>query len=183
MRWNAVPSAGKRDNLVGGLFPVLEIGRHTGPFSEGLGRGVDGNENDVGIGYSFLDIGGEEEVFAPYLFYYFIETGFKDGDGIGIPLPNPLGADIHDFDPVPGAFQRDDGHGRTAHIPGPNAKDVLLKFHSQLLVFQPLKHENTKTLRFLLCAFVSLWQNFNLGYTLYILILYFARFSSIHRQF
>ena len=118
--------AGVFQDLAGRLFPVSEIRRHPRPDAEGLGGGVDADEDDVVVPDGPFDIRREKEIFPPRLGDDLVQARFVDGQAGRVPGGDPLRVDVHDGDPVIGAFFGDDGHGRTAHVAGPDAEDVFL---------------------------------------------------------
>jgi hypothetical protein len=119
-------------DLSGGFFPVLKIGGHAGPETEGFGRCVHADEDDVVLPDTCFDIGAEEEIPSACCPDEAIQIGFEDGEIVGIPGRNPFGVDVHDRHPVAGALAGNHGHGRAADITGPDAEDVLFEGHSVL---------------------------------------------------
>jgi len=92
------------------LLPILKIGGHAGPFTEGLGRGVHTDKDDVTGFDSRGNIRGEEEVSPPGAPDYLLKPRLVKGKMIGVPGFNLLLVDIDHGHAIFGAFVGDNGH-------------------------------------------------------------------------
>ena len=70
-------------------LPVSQVRGLARSEAAGLGRGVDGDEDDVGLSDVFLDVGAEEEVFSAALFDDVVETWLVDGELVAVPGGDP----------------------------------------------------------------------------------------------
>ena len=97
---------------------VLEIGGEAGTDTRLLGRGVDGNENEVGLANALVDIGGEEEVAAARLADDVLEAGLVDGEvEVGrVPRVDTRLVKVDDGDLDVGALEGDDGARRASNV-------------------------------------------------------------------
>jgi len=130
---NNLVGCGGFENLPGGFFPVLKIGRHAGPDAEGFGRRVDADEYNVRFPDSLFNIRAEEQIPAAGGQDDLIQARLVNRQTIRIPLINPIGIDIHNGHPILGTFMGNHRHGRSAHIAGTDAQDVSGKkrFHDE----------------------------------------------------
>jgi hypothetical protein len=95
---------GTLQDLAGGFFPVLQVGGHAGAHPEGLGGGVDADEDDVVLPDGRFDVGAEKEVAAAGRLYHLVQAGLEDGHAVGVPLGDAVGVDVHHGDFVLGHF-------------------------------------------------------------------------------
>lgn len=107
----------------GGEFDVAEVGGATGTSAVGFGGGADGDEDDVGVFDGLDDVGAEEEVPAAGGLDDFIESGFVDGEGSGVPGGDAGLVEVTDGDLDVGAFVGDHRHGGSADVAGSETTD------------------------------------------------------------
>ena len=99
---------------------VLEVGGEASTDARLLGRGVDGDEDEVCLGDSLVNVGREEEVAAAGLLDNVNETGLVDGQlEVGrVPCINTRLVQVDDRNLDVGALERDDSAGRPAYAHG-----------------------------------------------------------------
>ena len=115
--------------LVCGAGAVYLLGnalfrRATGADAVGLGRGVDRDEDDIGLLDLPGDIGGEKEVLAPGLLYNVVEPRLEDRQVAAVPGRDARGVHVHDRHGDVGALEGNHGHGRATHVASADAADV-----------------------------------------------------------
>jgi hypothetical protein len=77
------------------------------------------------------DVRGEEEILAPTFVDDLVEAGLVDGQLLGVPLGDALGALVDDRHPDVRALEGDHAAGRTAHVAGPDAADLRYRHLGQ----------------------------------------------------
>ena len=113
-----------REDLAGGLLPVLQVGRPAGALAEGLRRRVDGHEDDVGVADAAGDVGREEQVAPAGPADHLVEARLVDRQRVAVPGGDARVVDVHDGDPRVRALVGDHGHGRAADVARADAEDV-----------------------------------------------------------
>ena len=117
---------GAAPDLARGLFPVLQVGGAPGPLSEGLRRGVDGDENDIAFPDAALDIGREVQVAAAARLDHLQQARLVDRQPVAVPGGDAVGIDVDDGDQAVRTLGRDHGHGGAANITGANTEDIFV---------------------------------------------------------
>ena len=87
---------GNLGNLTGAELAVLDVGGTSGADALRLGRGVDGDEDDVGLVDLVVDVGREEQVATAALLNDLGQTGLVDGQIVAVPGIDLLLGKIHD---------------------------------------------------------------------------------------
>lgn len=107
----------------GGGLDVAEVGRAACTDAVGFRGSSDTDEDEIGCGDGGFEVGGEVEVFAAAGLDDFLEAGFVDGEGIGVPCVDAGLVHVADRDLDVGAFVGDHGHGWAADVAGAEAAD------------------------------------------------------------
>ncbi|BAS84779.1 Os03g0425450, partial [Oryza sativa Japonica Group] len=105
-------------------LPVGEVGGLAGAEAAGLGGGVHGDEDDVGLADVPLDVAAEEEVPPAAAAHDVVEARLVDRERVAVPGVDAGGGDVDDDHLDVGALEGDDRHGRAADIAGSEAADL-----------------------------------------------------------
>jgi len=132
-------------------LPVGEVGGLAGAQAARLGRGVDGDEDDVGVAHVAVHLGAEEEVAAAALLHDVVQPRLVDREALAVPPGDARLRDVHHHHLDGGALERDHRHRRPAHVPGADAAD-LHHGHSIGTCYTPCinKHQTSSLLLLLL---------------------------------
>src|SRR3990172_8664360 len=118
--------------LPGRFLPVMEIGGHACPDSEGLGGRVDADKNDIVFSDAPFDVGAEEKILTPCLFYNLCETRLIDGETVRVPRLDSLCIGINHRHPAMGALVGDNSHRWSAYVTGAYTEDIFFNIHDAL---------------------------------------------------
>lgn len=89
---------GNLGNLTSAELAVFDVRGTAGSDALGLGRGVDGDENDVGIVNLGVNVGREKQVATAALLNDLGQTGLIDGQIVAVPGIDLLLGKVHDAD-------------------------------------------------------------------------------------
>mmetsp|Transcript_26117 Transcript_26117/g.61216 ORF Transcript_26117/g.61216 Transcript_26117/m.61216 type:complete len:500 (+) Transcript_26117:98-1597(+) len=117
---------GDLGDLTGTELAVLDVGRAARADTLGLGRGVDRDEDDVGLCDGLVDGGREEHVLAAHRLHDLEESRLEDGEVVRVPGTDLLLGNVHHSHLDVRAVGGNDGHGGTADVASAHAADLKL---------------------------------------------------------
>jgi hypothetical protein len=99
--------------VAGSTLDISQIRSVTSTLSFGLGGGVDGDKDQVGLDDSLVDIGREEEVTSTAATNNLVQTRLVDGKFVRVPGCDSVGVKVDDGNLDVRVLCGDDGTCRT----------------------------------------------------------------------
>lgn len=119
---NNLGGLGDGCNLTGSELPVGEVGGTAGANSNLLRRGVDGDEDDVSLLDSLVNLGGEEQVLATAGLDDLVKTRLVDRKVVGVPGVNTRLRKVNNGDGNLWALHGNHGHGLYSNTQEPRKR-------------------------------------------------------------
>ena len=121
---------GDFQDIAGRFFPVLQVRSLTGTVTEGLGRGIHRNKDNVRFFNGCRDIGAKEEVTATGTLHHVIEAWFKNRKIVAVPGINTGLVDIDYGHLDIRTLVGNNSHSGATDIARANAKNLGIVTHS-----------------------------------------------------